>query len=572
MDERLKTIEARLTAIEGRLSALEAAGPGVAPVPGELPGEETSNGVLHEDSVSNAATHLGRVLLIFGGAYLLRAITEQDFLPPAAGIPIGMAYAVLWLFMAWRSGVRESGRVLAMLYGGVSVLLMLPILVEAVTHFKLLSGLASVIALTVLCAASLGVAVARNLRSLAWLTTAGAIVTAGVLLRASGAVIPFAVFLLALGLASLWVTYLQGWRGLQWLGATGANLGVILLAVLSRHEHWDVDRLAPCLLGVSLWCAYLASFAIRSHRLGRPPGVFEAGEAFTASAIALGLAVVMAQVNAIYASLVGLVSLALGVGAYGLAFTPRTRDERRRSFYFCSTVGLALVIGGCALVMPPGTAAVVWALMAVGMGWFSGREGRVTMSLHCTALVIAAGVASGGLAMGIAALAGDATRSWPGVSLAQFAAAAAAVACLFIPVAQQSERWGRASGVPQLIVLALSVWIVGGLLVALAAPLIAAVPGPSADPGKLATLRTAVLAASAVTLAWSSRQPRWPEARWLAYPVLAAVGIKLVFEDFPHGRPVTLFMTLVLVGGALIVVSKFMRRGKDTPLEAADQA
>ena len=194
------------------------------------------------------------------------------------------------------------------------------------------------------------------------------------------------------------------------------------------------------------------------------------------------------------------------------------------------------------------------------------------MSLHCTALVIAAGVASGGLGMGIAALAGDATQTWPGVSLAQVAAAAAAVACLFIPVAQQSERWGKASGLPQLIVLGLSVWLVGGLLVALAAPLLTAAPGPSADLGKLATLRTAVLAASAVTLAWSSRHPRWPEARWLAYPVLAAVGLKLVIEDFPHGRPVTLFMTLGLVGGALIIVSRFMRRRKDKPLEATADA
>ncbi|NIN82619.1 MAG: hypothetical protein GTO39_19010, partial [Pseudomonas stutzeri] len=47
--------------------------------------------------------------------------------------------------------------------------------------------------------------------------------------------------------------------------------------------------------------------------------------------------------------------------------------------------------------------------------------------------------------------------------------AATTVACLFIPVAQHSERWGTLAGVPQLIVLALSVWEVGGLMVLYAA-------------------------------------------------------------------------------------------------------
>jgi len=65
-----------------------------------------------------------------------------------------------------------------------------------------------------------------------------------------------------------------------------------------------------------------------------------------------------------------------------------------------------------------------------------------------------------------------------------------------------------------------------------------------------------------VTLALSSRHERWPEARWLAYPVLAIVGIKLIFEDFRYGRPLTMFIALALVGGALILVAKLLRRKK----------
>ena len=59
-----------------------------------------------------------------------------------------------------------------------------------------------------------------------------------------------------------------------------------------------------------------------------------------------------------------------------------------------------------------------------------------------------------------------------------------------------------------------------------------------------------------------SRFRRWPEARWLVYPVLILVGIKLVLEDFPHGQPATLFVALALVGGALLLVARLLTQEK----------
>jgi len=152
---------------------------------------------------------------------------------------------------------------------------------------------------------------------------------------------------------------------------------------------------------------------------------------------------------------------------------------------------------------------------------------------------------------------------WPELLSWHVVIALTTVACLFIPVAQQSERWGVFAGLPQLIVLALSVWEVGGLLVVLLAPVLANAGSPDADLAKLAALRTAVLAASSVTLALSSRYKRWPEARWLVYPVLILVGFKLFLEDFPNGRPVTHFVAFALVGSALILVAKLLSRDGD---------
>jgi hypothetical protein len=137
------------------------------------------------------------------------------------------------------------------------------------------------------------------------------------------------------------------------------------------------------------------------------------------------------------------------------------------------------------------------------------------------------------------------------------------VACLFIPVAQRSERWGKLAGLPQLIVLILSVWSIGGLFIAIAAPVIAGVTGPEPNLAALAALRTAMLSVAAVTLAISSRYPRWPEARWLVYPVLVVVGIKLFIEDFPNGEPTALFVALGFVGSALLLVAPLLKRTDD---------
>ncbi len=558
--DRFSDIERRLSAVERRLGALETeSGLSTAKTEGDL--ELSHGGALGDEPIARAATHLGRILLIFGGAYLLRAITDYGFLPTVAGIPVGVVYALVWLYLGYRAAPRPGARLGAALYAGVSVLLVLPILVEAVSRFGLLSGAQSAVALVIFAVLALTVAVRRNLRSLAWLATAGIIGTSLVLLRLSGAAVTFCMLLLALGPVTLWLAYARHWRGLQWLGALGAGGGAILLAVLSRHEQWDVGVATAYYLAGGLWLVYFLSFVLRIRRFGGQPGLFEYLQAIAMSVVMGGVAWVAAGTDPGYLGKTGAASLIVSVGAYGLALSPGTLSARGSSYYFYSSLALMLAIVGAAFLLSPGVAAVLWALLAVGLAWLSGREDSVALSLHATILVVAAAAGSGALAAGAHAFAG-ATTGWPGLTWPQLAAAVAAVACLFLKVAQRSERWGVAAGLPQLVVLILSIWVVGGLMIVTGAPPLAGVPGPDADVGMLATLRTAVLAGAAVVLALSSRHHRWPEARWLAYPVIAVVGLKLIAEDFPNGRPLTLFMALGLVGVALILVSRLLARAQ----------
>jgi hypothetical protein len=68
--------------------------------------------------------------------------------------------------------------------------------------------------------------------------------------------------------------------------------------------------------------------------------------------------------------------------------------------------------------------------------------------------------------------------------------------------------------VPRLLVTILLVWSAGGWLISLIAPALPDTAG-HADAGILATIRTSVLAAAALALAWAGRFERVRESAWL---------------------------------------------------------
>lgn len=562
MKDRIAELESRLARVEERLSVLEGEAR-----PKTAADEPLPESTVAERLVSSAPTHIGHTLLIFGGAYLLRAITDFQFVPTGIGIFMGATYAVFWLFMAYRKSAIGAQRTTAAILGGLSIVLIMPLLVEATQHFKLLTGPQSAVALAIYCSLAFGVALKRNLRTLAWLTTAGGVVTGLAVMIVSHSAYVVATVLLLIGFTTLWIVYLKDWIGLQWLGALGANGVVLGLVGLSTTEQWSIEPVAAAVFATFLLLGYLVSFVYRTHVGGHSVAMFEPMQALAASAVAFTAAIVAAQAGQFGLGLMGVLSIVVGGSSYSLAFSPETRRVRGRNFFFYSMLGLVFVLAGSGLILPHNAAAILWSLLAIAMAILSGRTGRVALSLQCTLLLLAAGIYSGILATGLQALAGDAGPGWPGLQGNHVVVAVATVACLFIPVAQQSERWGKLAGIPQLTVLALSVWEVGGLIVVFLAPLLAGAASETPNLSVLASLRTAVLSVASVTLAISSRHWRWPEARWLAYPLLILVAVKLFAEDFPHGHAATLFVSLAFVGSAVLLVAKVIKR--DQPAAAS---
>jgi hypothetical protein len=74
-----------------------------------------------------------------------------------------------------------------------------------------------------------------------------------------------------------------------------------------------------------------------------------------------------------------------------------------------------------------------------------------------------------------------------------------------------------------------------------------------------APLRTALITALALAAAWSGLHWRRRELTWLAYPLMALSGFKLITEDFQQGRSLTLFASLIFFGGGLILLPRLLR-------------
>jgi hypothetical protein len=85
--------------------------------------------------------------------------------------------------------------------------------------------------------------------------------------------------------------------------------------------------------------------------------------------------------------------------------------------------------------------------------------------------------------------------------------------------------------------------------------------GAGATQAYGATLRTTVLAAASLLLAWSGSRWNRPELSRLIYPVMLVGGYRLLAEDLHQDRKVALFFSLLVYGAALTALPKLKRSG-----------
>ena len=552
----VRQLEARIAQVEHRAASGEEAAPGgpegaVAGAPAGAAGRRDPIAVL---------SLVGRLFIVLGGAYLLRAMTDAGTLPPAAGVALGLAYGLVWLWLADRAGGRAQ-RLSAAFHGVGAAMVAFPLVIEATTRFKVFPGGASAAAIAVLTAGLLAVAWRQRLQSLAWVAVAAAIPASVVILARTGVVVPHAFFLILFGVAALWMGYSLDWLLVRWPVAVAADIvavGVTLRALAPQPQETPAAALA---VQVALLGAYLASIAIRTLVRGRNVIPFEVLQTAAALVVSLGGALSVTRATGAGASALGTASVLIGLACYGVAFAFIERQQHRgRNVYFYTSLAIVLVLVGAGILLPAEAETGVLAALAVASSAAWSRIGRLFLLLHAAVYLLAASIVSGAVGYDVREVLAGAGPPWPlptPAMLVVLASAALSAWLAAIEPANDGSSWAKA---PRFVIVLVLVLSAGGALVGYLAPAIGRQPDGSMDVGLLATIRTGVLAVAALLVAWIGRHARFREWDWLVYPLLVAIGVKMVAQDFMHGRPATLFVALALYGAALIMAPRMRRR------------
>lgn len=565
LEDTVEALRSAVQSLQQRIDALEAASPPAAITPAAVAGSATrpwskavATGLAgsdpHDPIVVLSLT--GRLLLVLAGGFFLRAMTEAGLLAPQAGVSLAFVYGTAWLALADRA-TRRQQTLNAVFHALAAVMVAFPLLVEATTRFEVLTGAGSALGIVALTAALLFVAWRRRMRAIAWITVVAALPTSLVLLVKTGVVVPHALYLVALGVATLWLGYSLGWTAIRWPVALAANLVVagVTLRALAPEGHAPAS--VAMLLQWALVGAYVAIIGFRTLLRGHRITPFEAVQTAAALLIGFGGTALLTRAAGAIAPGIGIASVTLGAACYGLALANLDgREGLERNLHVYTTLALVLVLAGFTPVLRGPWLGTVFAALGVLSTGCWHRAGRLYLLLHGTAYLVGAGIVSGALGYGAWALAASPAGQWlrPGaVTLVVLVAAALCAALAAVRASPDSDVPVRAS---RLVIAAVLLLVASGWLVGSLATAVAGQDGGSVDLGALATLRTCVLAAAALGIAWIGRRPQFREWAWLVYPLLVAVGLKMVVQDFKYSRPATLFIALGVYGIALIVAPR----------------
>jgi hypothetical protein len=553
-EERLQRLEDELADVVRRLRELErreeATGtrPVAPPAESVLTRNEPEVHVVPEaptmatgTDITGIATLLGRSFVVFGGAYLLRALTESGRLPHAGGIIIGLAYAIAWLVAAHRTAAARPTS--AQFHGVTAVLIGWPIVWEAATRFGLLAPAAAAALLAVLTAAACVVATRGRLDAVLGAALFGTVLTSAATASATN---HFGAFALLLIVTSGFTYWERSW--VRWPMAIAAGLSV--MAVTARAIA--APPLEPAWLALGAQGAWLVTMqgtlAIRVIMRSKPVRLFDVLQAACGLVIGVGGAVLVARSSPAGLGLIGAVTALLAAGAYlGAIFRLTDRPHLLASYHTFTTFGLVALVAALVLLLS-GTGLALTALaLAVGAIAIGPQRLAGAAPFHGAVYVMTALAASGALTTA-AGVWTTRPAPWPSMTLVAWLALVVTAACATMRPTPHGNVGDLITRIGRLLIAASCVFVAGGAAVMLLAPMVAGTPP---DAGILASLRTALLSVSVVALGAAGRWTHTAIFARLVYPVLALGGVRLLVDDFRHSEPSTMFLALALYGVAL---------------------
>lgn len=500
---------------------------------------------------------VGRAVLGLAGAYLLRALTESGALSPKMGIAAGIVYALLWLVWAARSPATE--RLKPAIHSLTAVLVLSPLLWEATVRFHAVGPWTAAAVLLAFAAFGMAISWRKSLLIVSTFATLAALGTAAALLLATHDVLPFTFLFLAVAAAIEASACLDHWVSERWLGATAADLVVLLATWLVTNERGLPQSYAPIPYAwlltaqVALLTIYLSSTIVRTLFRGFSFTGFETAQCVVAFAISLSgglqMAPVMAAVMLVCAAACYLVSFAL----------LERRGASSRNFYTYSTFGILLALAGSRILLSGAVAAWVWSALAIGCIWVGGSFGRLTLQVHGGIYLLLALASSGAFQEATGLLLSEAL--WPGERQMALWTGLAATAAAYTLVAYYGldNHPSKSMRAFRIAVAASFVWLAAGITAGMLTGVYHLVMGAGATHAYCAAMRTGVLAGLALLLAWAG--PRWNRAELslLIYPAMILGAYRLLAQDLHQGHKGALFFSLLLYGAVLTALPRLKR-------------
>ena len=446
---------------------------------------------------------LGRALLGLAGAYLLRAFTESSVLPAAAGVTLGIVYALAWLVWAARTPAERQAS--AAIHSLTAVVVLAPLLWEATLRFHVVGAWAAGAILLLFTLFGLAVSWRKNLLIVATIATLAGLGTAAALLMATHDVLPFTFVFLAIGAAVEASACLDHWLSERWLAAIAADLAVLLATWLVTNQRGLPEVYAPIsrewLLVAQglLLVIYLASTIVRTLLRGVAFTGFETAQCALAFAIAVGGGLRLSHAG----PAIGGLAAACGLACYVVSFARLDRPGGHgRNFYTYSTFAILLTLAASGILLAGAAGWGAWLLIALACFWAGGRFGRLTLEVHGALYLWLALAVSGALAHAGQFLLGNSVwtdRSRFGI----VAAAITAALCYGLAVrdTRGRETWNFralrfAAAIPP-------VWLAAGISAGAVTAAYHGLFGAGATHAYCATMRTGVLALVALLAAWA---------------------------------------------------------------------
>lgn len=562
----IEQLAARVRDLEQRVVALERqaqrTAPAIAVSRGIAPEPRTS-GTWAKLSAADASRGVfpvvGRSILGFAGAFLLRALTESTSIPKLPVLIVAIVYACLW--MVWAIRTYLANRFASLTYAITSALILCPLVWESTVRFQVLSPTIGALVLVAFLVLTMALANRQELQLTPWITTLSVVITAIALIIATRELVPLTAALLTVALATeanACVGHVMTFRAIPAIVADfSVWLTVYVLAAENVPEGYRPAAPATIIaLCVMLPMIYGASIGIRSFVHRQSIGIFEIGQAAVSFALA-AFGVMRASGNSA-APEVGVVFLLLAGTCYWGTLSRFADGPHARNRRVTANAAAAFLLAATFLLLPGNAQVPFLCFVALLATSVYTRTGKLSLGLHAS-FYIAAAVVVSPLPMYVA---NAAAANVPGApEWRVWTVAVTAALCYVVGSPADAHQGQRRSlwVVPAAVVAFTSAGLVVAALVALLTS------HTQLAPSHLSVIRTIVICALALVLAIASRWQR-PELRWIAYSAVGFGSLKLVFEDLRFGNPASLVVSFLFYGLILILLPRLTR---SAPLEKA---